>query len=167
MNLDLLTVMSKEGAAKAWSLFDGVLTIEDRTERDGLRFPADNGTEQAILKFDDVVSDLHGRHPPEEHQIAEALAFARNFTDRRLLIHCEMGVSRSAAVTLAILAERYGRCMEHEAAAHLLRIRPVAACNERIVEMADKLLESEGRLIAAWKRADEARFSGGFYIPAA
>lgn len=165
MNRDLLTVMSREDASRKWNLFDAVLTIEDSREHDGLRIPADSGVEQAVMKFDDVVSDLHGRHPPQERQIAEALTFARKFPDRRLLVHCEMGVSRSAAVALAILAERHGPGREHEAVAHLLQIRPVASCNELIVAFADELLKSEGRLTAAWKQADEKRFSGGFFIP--
>lgn len=165
MDLGAVTVMSRGEAMKAWDQFDAVLTIEDSSEVSGFRVPGWGGVDQLVLKFDDTVSNLHGRRSPEAAQVVEALAFARRFNGQKLLVHCEMGVSRSAGMALAILSERGGPDREHESVAHLLRIRPVAACNELIVAFADKLLESDGRLIAAWKQADEKRFSGGFFIP--
>lgn len=165
VDLDLVTVMSREGAARAWDQFDAVLTIEDSSEVSGFRIPGWGGVEQFVLKFDDTVSDLHGRRPPEAAQVGEALAFARKVEGRKLLIHCEMGVSRSAGVALAVLSERYGDGSEDEAVAHLLRIRPVASCNPRIVAIADGLLGREGRLERAWKSADDRRFTGKFFIP--
>lgn len=165
VDLDLVTVMSREGAARAWDQFDAVLTIEDSSEASGLRIPEWGGVEQFVLKFDDTVSNLHGRRPPEVAQVGEALAFARRVEGRKLLIHCEMGVSRSAGVALAVLAERYGDGSEDDAVSHLLRIRPVASCNPRIVAIADGMLGREGRLERAWKSADDRRFAGKFFIP--
>ncbi len=166
MNRELVTVMSREDAVKAWDQFEAVLTIEDSSEGSGFRIPEWGGVEQFVLKFDDTVSDLHGRRPPEAAQVEEALAFARTAEGRKLLVHCEMGVSRSAGVALAVLAERYGHGRENDAVAHLLRIRPVASCNARIVAIADGLLDRKGGLEKAWEIADGKRFSGRFFIPA-
>lgn len=167
MDADLVTVMSKDGAASAWEFFDAVLSVEDSAEENGFRIPPDCGKRQLVLKFDDVVSDNHGRRAPEIEQVAGALSFARKFHGGKLLVHCEMGVSRSAGLALAILAERHGRGCEKEAVAHLLRIRPVASCNPRIVAIADELLGRNGKLLRAWESADDKRFSGGFFIPPA
>lgn len=166
MNIDLVTVMSREAAAGAWDQFDGVLTIEDSSEASGFRIPVWGGVEQLVMKFDDTVSDLHGRRPPDATQVEEALVFGRKIDGRKLLVHCEMGVSRSAGIALAVLAERYGPGREDEAVAHLLRIRPVASCNPRIVAFADALLDRKGELEKAWELADGKRFAGGFFIPA-
>jgi predicted protein tyrosine phosphatase len=157
--------MSREAAARAWDQFDAVLTIEDSSEVSGFRIPAWGGVEQLVMKFDDTVSDLHGRRPPDAAQVDAALAFARKADGRRLLVHCEMGVSRSAGIALAVLAERYGPGREEDAVAHLLRIRPVASCNTRIVAISDELLGRDGDLAKAWGAADGKRFSGGFFIP--
>lgn len=164
---NLVTVMSKADVSTAWIDFDAVLTIEDPAETTGFRAARDRGVEQLILKFDDVVSDLNGRSPPQSAHVAEALSYARRFEGRKLLVHCEMGVSRSAGIALAILAERYGPEREQDAVAHLLSIRPVASCNPRIVAFADGLLERSGALKEAWEAADRKRFSGGFFIPPA
>lgn len=165
VKLDLVTVMSREGAVGAWDRFDAVMTIEDSSEGNGFRIPDWGGVDQFVLKFDDTVSDLHGKRPPEAAQVADALAFARKADGLSLLVHCEMGVSRSAGIALAILAERYGDGREEDAVTHLLRIRPVASCNPRIVAIADDLLGRKGGLARAWESADGKRFSGGFFIP--
>jgi predicted protein tyrosine phosphatase len=157
--------MSREAAAGSWDQFDAVLTLEDSSEVGGLRIPCSDGVEQLVLKFDDAVTDLHGRRPPEAAQVDEALAFARRNDGGKLLVHCEMGVSRSAGIALAVLAERYGPGREDDAVAHLLRIRPVASCNTRIVAISDRLLGRDGLLAKAWEAADGKRFSGGFFIP--
>lgn len=160
-----IRVMSKVEAAKSWGNFDTVITIEDPSEAEGLRLPAGCGVRQLLLKFYDVVEEDGIHFPASRQQLEQALVWARAWNDRRLLVHCEMGVSRSAAVALSILADRYGAGREAEAVEHLLAIRPVAVCNPRIVAVMDELLERGGRLSSAWKTADEARFSGGFFIP--
>lgn len=161
-----IAVMSKAEAAERWNEFDAVITIEDRSEQDPMRIGGCPGTSQFLLKFDDVVADGNGRWRASRLQIEQALEWARRWKGARLLVHCEMGVSRSTATALAILADRHGDGAEDEAVAHLLRIRPVASCNPFIVATADDILGRGGRLVAALERADQKRFRGGFFIPA-
>jgi predicted protein tyrosine phosphatase len=61
-------------------------------------------------------------------------------------VHCHAGVSRSTAAAAILLAQRNPG---EEAAAfrHVARIRPGAWPNRRMVEIADRLLQRDGRLI--------------------
>jgi len=67
----------------------------------------------------------------------------------RVLVHCEAGVSRSSATALIMYACWLGPGYEHEAMARVLAQRPIAAPNRRMVEIADRLLGREGRLMEA------------------
>ena len=70
-----------------------------------------------------------------------------------LLIHCQVGVSRSTAIALAILADRLGPGQEGEALQALLRLRPQAIPNLLVVSLADDLLARNGalrRAVSAW-----------------
>jgi Predicted protein tyrosine phosphatase len=159
--MQAIAVMSKTDAAKKWDEFDAVITIEDTSALDGLRVTVP----QLVLQFDDVVEVVGRLVPPEERHLYEALAWARKWASARLLIHCEMGISRSAAVALSVLADRYGSGREAQAVSDLFDIRPVASCNPRLLGMADKILGRGGRLVEAYQEADERRFSCGFFIP--
>jgi len=66
-----------------------------------------------------------------------------------VLVHCEAGVSRSSATALIIYACWLGPGREREAMARVLAQRPIAAPNRRMVEIGDRLLGREGRLVEA------------------
>ncbi|RAK66362.1 hypothetical protein [Phenylobacterium kunshanense] len=68
---------------------------------------------------------------------------------RALLVHCFHGVGRSAAVALAILADRAGPGREQAALDRLLAIRPQATPNLVVVKLADEVLGRNGALVAA------------------
>lgn len=89
---------------------------------------------------------------PQEAHVSEIIAFAQGW-DRTLplLVHCWMGVSRSPAaamiVSLAIAPED-----DDEALAQRLRqASPFATPNSRLIEIGDRMLGRDGRLIAAVK----------------
>ena len=78
------------------------------------------------------------------------LTFGRDAGDvRHLLIHCHAGISRSTAAMLMILAQAQPRESEDAIADRLMRIRPQAWPNSRMIAFADELLGRDGRLTAA------------------
>jgi predicted protein tyrosine phosphatase len=108
---------------------------------------------RALLRFDDIVEDRPDRFPPREEHIAALLAFGEDLSaaaelEPHLLVHCHMGISRSTAAMAILLAQpNPGR--EAEAFSTLLRIRPRAWPNSRMVAIADRMLDRRGALTDA------------------
>lgn len=75
------------------------------------------------------------------------LAKELNGSKAKVLIHCEAGVSRSSAAALIMYTCLLGQGSESKAMEQVLRQRPIARPNRRMVEIADKLLGRGGRLI--------------------
>lgn len=162
-----IAVMSKKDAARRWSEFDAVITIEGAFEEDGFRILVGDGVPQLVLRFDDVVADSSHQKAASEQDVQRALDWARAWKDGKLLVHCEMGVSRSAAIATAIIADYLGEGAEDDAIARLLAIRPVAACNALIIAQADRILNRHGALVRAVENSDRRRFGSGFFLPTA
>ena len=96
--------------------FGGVITIENSTIEYPLRVESVE-TRQLVLCFDDITSRPVEDYLqplfdecilPNETHVRAALTFARECGETSLLIHCHAGVSRSPAITLAILADWLG-----------------------------------------------------------
>jgi predicted protein tyrosine phosphatase len=103
------------------------------------------------LRFWDVIEET-APDPPREDHVRSLLRFGRNLTaevEPHLLVHCHAGISRSSAALLLILAQTHPDRPPAELAAELLRIRPKAWPNLRILEFGDPLLGRKGGLIAA------------------
>lgn len=149
----MLGIGSRNWAARHKRRYSGLLTIEDPDARRRLR--CDAPPQQLVLRFVDMDADWPEPVPsndPWRHRLATkddviaALSFASNH--ERLLVHCEAGVGRSTATALAIIAERMGKGREAEAMAEVLRLRPEASPNLRVVELADDILGCDGALLA-------------------
>src|SRR5690606_20560255 len=65
-----------------------------------------------------------------------------------VLVHCHMGISRSTAAVVILLAQQNPGA-EREAFAELRRLRPFSWPNSRMIAMADDLLGRGGALIEA------------------
>ena len=106
---------------------------------------------------------------PAEAHVEELIAFARSW-DRSspLLIHCWMGVSRSpAAAVIAALALDPDED-DDELAQRLRLASPFATPNVRLIEIGDRLLNRQGRLIAAIQnigRGADADGNAPFVLP--
>lgn len=143
---------------------DAVLTVEDPGihPNRSLRFHSAPHPPHLILRFEDADVDDGRVWVAAEADVMSALAFARaNAGDgtSRLLVHCQYGVGRSAALGLAIVADRLGAGREDEAVAVLMALRPEATPNLVVIGLADRILGRGGRLAAALEareRADEA-----------
>ena len=94
--------------------------------RHQLRFYSKPHPPHLVLDFEDVDRDDGFIRVASREQVAAALTFAREQATGSLLIHCYHGVGRSAAIALAVLADRLGPGSEDEAMNQLLTIRPEA-----------------------------------------
>ncbi len=113
--------------------------------QDDLPLGYDNVDRKLRLLVADVVTEF-GATEHDIQQIIELAADLRS-VNGRILIHCEAGVSRSTAAALIMYACWLGPGKEREAMTRVLAQRPIAMPNRRMVELADTLLEREGRLV--------------------
>ncbi len=145
-----LAVGSLSQAQQHKRRYGAVLTLEDpscrRNQR--LRFHRP-GPAHLALAFEDADAALHRVRVASPAQVAQALEFARTYAGCSLLVHCLHGVGRSAAVALAVLADRLGPGRESEAVAQLHALRPEAVPNLVVVGQADRELQRGGALCAA------------------
>lgn len=114
---------------------------------------------RTTLHFHDVIDPGPGLTVPTKAHVGEILAFgaglaaeARADAARHLLVHCHMGISRSTAAMVSLLAQVHPQAIEDDLFARLREIRPQAWPNSVMVGYADELLGREGRLVAALRR---------------
>jgi predicted protein tyrosine phosphatase len=161
-----VVVASLSQARKHKRRFEAVITLEDPACRPSLklRFYRKPAPAHLVLAFEDVDVDTIGVRVATRVQVEQALAFAREHVASTLLVHCFHGIGRSAAMALAIMADRMGPGNEQLALERLLTIRPEATPNLVVVKLADEILARRGRLVstvAAWEattiRVQDAR----------
>ena len=152
--LDLLTICGlDEIAGHGTRGVSHVLSIldPDTPEPD---FSAYGTTSRTVLRFHDIVGPMPGMTPPRRADVEAVLAFGRALDDGtpaegHLLVHCHMGISRSTAAMVAILAQAYPERSEDEVVRQIASLRPQAWPNLLMIEFADDLLGRAGRLRAA------------------
>jgi predicted protein tyrosine phosphatase len=107
------------------------------------------------LRFHDVIENsIAGTIAPQPKHVEELLAFGRGLLsephdDALLLVHCHAGVSRSTASMALILAQALPDIAGKRIFEEILRIRPQAWPNLRILEIGDAQLGRHGELAAA------------------
>jgi len=107
------------------------------------------------LRFHDVIDAQEtGTVAPQPDHVADILSFGRRLLTERgqnphLLVHCHAGVSRSTAAMTLILAQALPEASAIRIFGEVLRIRPQAWPNLRILEFGDAMLDRRGELIAA------------------
>lgn len=136
-------------AKRDYKMFSAVITIEDASCGSGLRISDATDTEQLVLSFDDVELETKDNKSVQNFHIKNALEFARKHQNRMILIHCHAGQCRSPAIALAIIADRMGRGREAEAVDALKVVRRWATPNKLVVNVADKMMQRNGALVAA------------------
>jgi predicted protein tyrosine phosphatase len=113
--------------------------------------------ERLELRFNDIIDERADAIAPRREDIETLLLFGRSLlrespSNAHLLVHCHAGVSRSTAAMALILAQsRPDRPAAH-ALAEVVRIRPQAWPNLRMIELGDALLGRGGEIVAAVRR---------------
>jgi predicted protein tyrosine phosphatase len=113
--------------------------------------------ERLELRFDDVIEPMPDKLPPGPEHIRRLLALGHRLmadpvATRHLLIHCGAGFSRSPAAVALLLAQAMPAIAPGAIAAEVLRLRPTAWPNLRIVELGDSLLDRRGEVVEAVSR---------------
>lgn len=129
-----------------------VLSILDPGWPEPEAFEAFDPHRRLELRFHDVIEADPGCVAPERLDVEQLLTFARDLTtarDAHLLVHCHAGVSRSTAAATLILAQTRPDRPAEEALQAVVRQRPRAWPNLRILELGDALLERRGEIVDA------------------
>ncbi len=130
-----------------------VLSILDPGFPEPAAFGALGEHERLELRFHDVIDEREGLIAPRRNDVERLLRFGENLPreprDAHLLVHCHAGVSRSTAAMSVLLAQARPDRPAAEALAEVVRVRPHAWPNLRIVEFGDELLGRRGELVAA------------------
>ncbi len=128
-----------------------VLSILDPDWPEPAAFWAFDPHLRTTLYFHDAIEPAPEIVLPQKADVEAILAFGRSASDdlRHLLIHYHAGISRSTAAMAMILAQAFPNENENAIVDRLMRIRPQAWPNSRMIGFADELLGRDGRLRAA------------------
>ena len=137
-----------------------ILSILDPDTPDPEIFTAYAPHQRLVLRFHDILEPEPDLVAPRSDHVEALLDFGRRAGEdasEHVLIHCHMGVSRSTAAAVALLLQARPQADDEEAIAQLLRIRPQAWPNARMIAFTDALLGRGGRLTAALDRFQRSR----------
>jgi predicted protein tyrosine phosphatase len=103
-----------------------------------------------ILSLDDIVQDMDGYVPPGDEHVARLIDFVSGW-DRAapMVVHCFAGISRSTASAYVAACALNPARDEMRIAQALRQASPTATPNARIVALADRLMNRQGRMIRA------------------
>ncbi|WP_134497861.1 tyrosine phosphatase family protein [Microvirga pakistanensis] len=136
-----------------------VLSILDPDHPDPEAFGAYDPHHRTILRFHDIIDPVEGMVLPQPEHVEAVLRFADEVeagkaerAEGHLLVHCHMGISRSTAAMLTLMARAAPDEPEDRLFERLVEIRPQAWPNSRMVVFADDMLSRNGRLVDALRR---------------
>jgi predicted protein tyrosine phosphatase len=131
-----------------------VLSILDPHLADRPSFAAFGPHRRLELCFDDILEHREDLLAPQRSHVDDILGFAGALMadplpEAHLLVHCHMGVSRSSAALVLILARVRPDLPAPKILDEVLRIRQRAWPNLRLIELGDAALARQGELIEA------------------
>ncbi len=136
-----------------------VLSVLDPDRAEIEAFDAYGEHHRVTLRFHDIIDPRPGQIMPAPEHVEAILNFGEGLREtaaaRRtghLLVHCHMGVSRSTAAMLSLMAQAAPEEGEDALFARLREIRPQAWPNSVMVGFADARLGRRGRLTEALRR---------------
>ncbi|WP_336489652.1 tyrosine phosphatase family protein [Methylobacterium nigriterrae] len=103
-----------------------------------------------VVGVSDIVAPLDGHVLPADAHVRQILDFVAAWPrEQPLVIHCYAGISRSTAAAFIAACALKPERDEAEIAATLRRASPSATPNRLFVEIADRMLGRNGRMVAA------------------
>ncbi|MFV3129197.1 tyrosine phosphatase family protein [Niveispirillum sp. KHB5.9] len=131
-----------------------LVSILDPTREPLIEFDDYGPHDRIDLRFHDIVEELPDQTAPVARDLENVLHFGRRLTDKavagdHLLVHCHMGISRSTAAMTLILAQARPDRHAGEALAEVVRIRPQAWPNLRMLEIGGDMLGRRAELLEA------------------
>src|SRR5215470_7022466 len=103
-----------------------------------------------VLGMDDICEPLDGYVCPAEDHVTDLLDFVRGWNrGAPLVVHCYAGISRSTAGAFITACALNPQRDEATIAWSLRRASPRAMPNRRLVSLADRVLDRDGRMVAA------------------
>lgn len=103
-----------------------------------------------FLPMHDIAAELEGFNAPAAEHVHELIAFVTRWHRRTpLVVHCWAGISRSTAGAYIAACALNPRRDEALIARALRQASPSATPNTRFVAFADRILQRDGRMIAA------------------
>lgn len=114
---------------------------------------------RTTLRFHDIISSAPDRVMPRPDHVEAILNFGADLRARQkaeaaghLLVHCHMGISRSTAAMLTLMAQANPDEAGDALFTRLVAIRPQAWPNSQMIGFADEQLGRRGELTAALGR---------------
>lgn len=129
-----------------------LLSILDPDHPEPAAFNAAPPQRRLTLRFHDIILPLPGMVMPTRDDMAALLEFGRALPasgPAHLLIHCHMGISRSTAAMVAVIAQAHPDAGEDEVVGQVESARAKAWPNSLMIRHADRMLGRDGRLVAA------------------
>ncbi len=133
-----------------------LLRRTDRVERPQHIAPENH----LVLAVDDITTPMEGYTAPAEEHIERLIRFVGGW-DRAapMVVHCFAGISRSTAGAYVAACALNPERDEMQIAWDIRRASRTAMPNARIVSLADRLLERNGRMIRAIETIGPGEFS--------
>jgi predicted protein tyrosine phosphatase len=129
-----------------------ILSIHDPDLADPPEFGGFPRHRRLSLRCHDIIEPRPGLVAPSYEQVEQVLEFGRELGDAphkyHLLVHCHAGVSRSTAAAALILAQAAPDKPAREVFEAVVRLRPRAWPNLRILEFGDRILGRNGEIVA-------------------
>lgn len=114
---------------------------------------------RVTLRFHDIINAADNHTMPTPDHMSAILQFGSEFlatqnpeAPSHLLVHCHMGVSRSTAAMVSLMAQANQDETAESLFTRLVAIRPQAWPNSQMIGFADEQLGRKGELTAALRR---------------
>lgn len=114
---------------------------------------------RVTLRFHDIINAADNHTMPTPDHVNAILQFGSEFraapnpqAPSHLLVHCHMGVSRSTAAMVSLMAQANPDETAESLFTRLVAIRPQAWPNSQMIGFADEQLGRRGELTAALRR---------------